>query len=336
MSTRLEGARRPRRTPRRSRPRAARRRGRSTRWPQVMRTPSAAIRSSSRVEHVAGQPVGRDAVAHHPAGLVAGVADLDLVAEPGQVVGGRQPARPGADDQHPLAAADRRARRTPSPAPARDRRGSARPSGSRPRCRARPGCRRSRRGGSRPARGSPGTGCRRRAAARPARARRPRRAPARPGCSRRPGSRRCTAAADRRRRAAAPAPARCASARAAGRAAASGPLVRSYRQPGTVLDDKYICPGLLGPPIAVRRILLDAGQGYATPRTDQWERRADYRQHAPRTQSRRSRMTRAFAPAAGGERGDALRYGRPTGAVSPGRGYGRCAGSRIRWRARHA
>ena len=32
------------------------------------------------VEHVAGQPVGRDAVAHHPARLGAGVADLDLVA----------------------------------------------------------------------------------------------------------------------------------------------------------------------------------------------------------------------------------------------------------------
>ena len=59
-------------------------------------------------EHVAGQPVGRDAVPHHPARLAARVPDLDLVAEPGQVVGGRQPARPGADHEHPLAAADRR------------------------------------------------------------------------------------------------------------------------------------------------------------------------------------------------------------------------------------
>ena len=55
-------------------------------------------------EHVARQAVGRDPVAHHPAGLVAGVADLDLVAEPRQVVGGRQAARPGADDQHALTA----------------------------------------------------------------------------------------------------------------------------------------------------------------------------------------------------------------------------------------
>jgi hypothetical protein len=38
-----------------------------------------------------------------------------------------------------------------------------------------------------------------------------------------------------------------------------------------------------------------------------------------RTQSRRSRMTRTFAPAAGAS--DALRYDRPTGAVSPGSGH---------------
>ena len=58
-------------------------------------------------EHVAGQPVGRDAVSHHPARLLARVSDLHLVAEPAQVVGGRQTARPGADHEHPLAAADR-------------------------------------------------------------------------------------------------------------------------------------------------------------------------------------------------------------------------------------
>ena len=58
-------------------------------------------------EHVAGQPVGRDAVPHHPARLLAGVPDLHLVAEPAQMVGGRQTARPGADHEHPLAAADR-------------------------------------------------------------------------------------------------------------------------------------------------------------------------------------------------------------------------------------
>ena len=66
-------------------------------------------------QDVARHPVGRDAVAHHPAGLGAGVADLDLVAQPGQVVGGRQPARPGADDEHPLAAADRRRVERPPP-----------------------------------------------------------------------------------------------------------------------------------------------------------------------------------------------------------------------------
>ena len=67
-------------------------------------------------EHVAGQPVGRDAVPHHPARLLAGVPDLHLVAEPAQVVGGRQTARPGADHEHPLAAADRWRRRTAIPA----------------------------------------------------------------------------------------------------------------------------------------------------------------------------------------------------------------------------
>jgi len=58
-------------------------------------------------EDVARQPVGRDAVAHHPARLLAGVPDLHLVAEPGEVVGGRQTARPGADHEYALAAADR-------------------------------------------------------------------------------------------------------------------------------------------------------------------------------------------------------------------------------------
>ena len=80
----------------------------STRWSAV--DPHAQRRDpvDLAVEHVARQPVGGDAVAHHPARLGARVADLDLVAEPGQVVGGRQPARPGADDEHPPAAARRR------------------------------------------------------------------------------------------------------------------------------------------------------------------------------------------------------------------------------------
>ena len=56
-------------------------------------------------DHVAWQPVGRDSVAHHPARLGAGVANLDLVSETGQMAGGGQPARAGADHQHPLAAA---------------------------------------------------------------------------------------------------------------------------------------------------------------------------------------------------------------------------------------
>ena len=55
------------------------------------------------VEHVARHPVGRDPVAHHPARLLAGVADLDLVAESRQVIGGGQATRPGPDHQHALA-----------------------------------------------------------------------------------------------------------------------------------------------------------------------------------------------------------------------------------------
>ena len=55
-------------------------------------------------QYVARQPVGRDAIAHHPARLGAGVPDLHLVATPGQVVGGGQPARAGPDDQDPLPA----------------------------------------------------------------------------------------------------------------------------------------------------------------------------------------------------------------------------------------
>jgi hypothetical protein len=43
---------------------------------------------------LAGHPVLGDAVAHHPARLVAGVADLDLVAQASQVVRGRQPLGP--------------------------------------------------------------------------------------------------------------------------------------------------------------------------------------------------------------------------------------------------
>ena len=61
-----------------------------------------------RVEDVARQPVGGDAVAHHPARQRSVVADDDVVPEPGQVVGGREPGRAGADDEHPATAADLR------------------------------------------------------------------------------------------------------------------------------------------------------------------------------------------------------------------------------------
>ena len=60
------------------------------------------------VEDIPWQPVGRDPVAHHPARLAAGVADLDLVPEPSQMVGGREAARTGTDHEHALAAASRR------------------------------------------------------------------------------------------------------------------------------------------------------------------------------------------------------------------------------------
>jgi hypothetical protein len=55
-------------------------------------------------EHVPGQPVGGDPVTHHPARLGAGVANLDVVPEPDQVIGSREPARPRADHEHALAA----------------------------------------------------------------------------------------------------------------------------------------------------------------------------------------------------------------------------------------
>src|SRR3984957_335963 len=66
-------------------------------------------------EYVAGHPVGRDAVAHHPARLGTGVANLDLVTESREVVGGRKPTRAGADHEHPLAAGRRRRIEPPPP-----------------------------------------------------------------------------------------------------------------------------------------------------------------------------------------------------------------------------
>src|ERR1039457_3618258 len=66
-------------------------------------------------EHLPRHPVSRDAITHHPARLVTSVADLDLVATPGQVVSRRQPARPGTNDEHPLAAVGRWRSQGPPP-----------------------------------------------------------------------------------------------------------------------------------------------------------------------------------------------------------------------------
>ena len=56
-----------------------------------------------RHQIVARQAVGRDAEMQHAAGQRAGLVDLDLMTEPGQVIGGRQTARSGADHQDALA-----------------------------------------------------------------------------------------------------------------------------------------------------------------------------------------------------------------------------------------
>ena len=145
------------------------------------------------------------------------------MAEPGQVVGGRQAARPGADHEHPLAAADRRRVEEPAllqrevaqePLDRVDRDGAVEAGAvadALARVVADPPVDR----GQRIVRDE--------LDATPARAGPPGCATARPGCSRRPGSRRCTAAAGRRRPAGAPGPGRCGSARAAGPAAASRP-----------------------------------------------------------------------------------------------------------------
>ena len=69
--------------------------------------------SASRI--VARQPVARDPEAHHPAGCGPGVADGDGVAEAGEVVGGREPGGPGADDEHPLPGGRRVDRRRVQP-----------------------------------------------------------------------------------------------------------------------------------------------------------------------------------------------------------------------------
>ena len=145
------------------------------------------------------------------------------------MIGGRESARPGADDEHPLAAAHGGGSNIQPRSSARSPRNRS-TAWIEPRCRARRGCSRSRRGGSRPDRGSPGTDCRPRAPATPARAARLHvRQPA-PGCSRRPGKPSCTAAADRRTPGAAPEPDRHANSHAPDPAAPPHPAARHSRR----------------------------------------------------------------------------------------------------------
>ena len=66
-----------------------------------------------RVEHLARQPVLRDAEAHHAAGGGPGVVDRDRVSHAAQMIGGGKSGRPGADHQHALAGFRFRRRETP-------------------------------------------------------------------------------------------------------------------------------------------------------------------------------------------------------------------------------
>ena len=56
------------------------------------------------VQHVARQPVARDAKAHHASGHRPGFTDRHRVPAARQLIGGGQARRAGADDQHALAA----------------------------------------------------------------------------------------------------------------------------------------------------------------------------------------------------------------------------------------
>ena len=133
-----------------------------------------------------------------PRGSVLGVADLHVVAEPAQMVGGRQPARTGTDDGHPLAGGGRGRVELPALLDPRvaeeplDRMDGTALSRL-------PGYRRFRTGGNTPGRGSPGRDCWWSARATPAPGGPRWCAPARPGCSRPRDTPRCTAAAGRHR-----------------------------------------------------------------------------------------------------------------------------------------
>ena len=171
-------------------------------------------------DHVAWQPVGGNPVAHHPARLGAGVANLDLVSEPAR--DGRRPTDRSAPRRSPARACRSAPAvdRTPRPARAPGRRGTARPRESTARCRDRRDCRRSHTGGSRPGRGSPGTGSRRSAARQACSCSPALTCAIQPWMFSPPGSPRCRVGADRRTPVARRARAPCASAPAPGRAGA--------------------------------------------------------------------------------------------------------------------
>ena len=82
--------------------------------PELERHPGRDDARDLGVEHVPRQPVGRDAVAHHAAGLRRRVAHDDVVAEASQLVRGGQPGRAGT--HHEDATAGRRRRHGQRPA----------------------------------------------------------------------------------------------------------------------------------------------------------------------------------------------------------------------------
>ena len=79
-----------------------------------------------RVEHLARQAVGGDAVAHHPPGPRGGVAHRHVVPAQCEVVGGGEARGPGADDEHAPPRGGAGGRQLPARARSPRRRGSAR------------------------------------------------------------------------------------------------------------------------------------------------------------------------------------------------------------------
>ena len=68
-----------------------------------MTTPRSSIRLHFGIQHIARQAIFRNAEPHHAARRGAGLLDRHGMAEPRQMIGGRQARRSGADDQHFLA-----------------------------------------------------------------------------------------------------------------------------------------------------------------------------------------------------------------------------------------